>query len=325
MKTLTYHGEFKGSPAFHVINRNLARELEALDVAIYQNQHVMQNGALTDNYLTFVYEPNFKINPRHKLNFGITLWEFSGPTAYPRGWVRGCNDAYDYTFATSQWVKDLLKSNGVQRVVDIGFGVDTKEFNSSVKPQIPKTNKFRFLFVGGTDPRHGWDTSVRTYFRTFDGSNTELFVKIHTNFPKIDNFMKGFQREDIHYLYEDFPSLAPLYNSCDCLLFPVRGAGIGLPALEAMACGLTVILIPWSTPKEFAGQPGLHTYQLDYTLQKTKHHYKTDCHDLVWAVPDEKQFAQLMELAQVAPLNAAKYVKQFTWHKVAEKVNKYLI
>ncbi len=32
-----------------------------------------------------------------------------------------------------------------------------------------------------------------------------------------------------------------LYRSCDALAFPYRGEGFGLPMLEALACGLTVI------------------------------------------------------------------------------------
>jgi glycosyltransferase involved in cell wall biosynthesis len=37
------------------------------------------------------------------------------------------------------------------------------------------------------------------------------------------------------------PDLLQLYNACDCFVFPSFYEGFGFPALEAMACGRTVV------------------------------------------------------------------------------------
>jgi glycosyltransferase involved in cell wall biosynthesis len=42
-----------------------------------------------------------------------------------------------------------------------------------------------------------------------------------------------------------------LYTACDCLVHPYRGEGFGLPVLEAMACGLPVIVTAGGATDDF--------------------------------------------------------------------------
>lgn len=49
---------------------------------------------------------------------------------------------------------------------------------------------------------------------------------------------------------EDFV-LAEVYNTMDVAVFPHRAEGFGLPVLEAMACGTSVITTNYATPPEF--------------------------------------------------------------------------
>jgi hypothetical protein len=47
------------------------------------------------------------------------------------------------------------------------------------------------------------------------------------------------------------PDLARLYRSCDVLVHPYRGEGFAMPVLEAMACGLPVIVTGGGPTDEF--------------------------------------------------------------------------
>ena len=51
-----------------------------------------------------------------------------------------------------------------------------------------------------------------------------------------------------------------LYAACQCLVHPYRGEGFGLPVLEAMACGLPVVVTGGGATDDFATDD--HAYRL---------------------------------------------------------------
>src|SRR5204863_1079177 len=58
---------------------------------------------------------------------------------------------------------------------------------------------------------------------------------------------------EILYLTDDLAAdaMPGLYTACDALVHPYRGEGFGLPVLEAMACGLPVLVTAGGPTDEF--------------------------------------------------------------------------
>jgi glycosyltransferase involved in cell wall biosynthesis len=95
-----------------------------------------------------------------------------------------------------------------------------------------------------------------------------------------------------------------LYNSCDVLLFPSFYEGFGWPPLEAMACGLPVVISRAAALQEMAGPAALMADAQDY--DGLADHV---CH----LINDEDE-------ARAARVRGLAYVKQFSWKHAAELV-----
>src|SRR5262249_30225313 len=114
--------------------------------------------------------------------------------------------------------------------------------------------RFAFLFTGGTIHRKGIDILLEAYLRAFSASDDVLLVIKDTgtrsaytgqNQREAILALAGDRtRPRIVYLDADLPAheLAGVYRAADCLVQPYRGEGFCLPALEAMACGLPVVV-----------------------------------------------------------------------------------
>ena len=120
---------------------------------------------------------------------------------------------------------------------------------------------FVFLFVGGTLQRKGIDILLDAYLRAFSAyddvclvikdTGTQTVYRGQNEQARLLALAEDSTRPRIVYLDQDMSAhrLAGLYTACDCLVQPYRGEGFCLPALEALACGLPV-LVPAGGPTD---------------------------------------------------------------------------
>ena len=189
-------------------------------------------------------------------------WEFS---KIPDDFVTLFNSA-DEVWTTSNFSRQSFVDSGVDfnKVQVIPNGIDPTVFKpfGSLYP-LQTTKRFKFLYVGGTIYRKGFDILLKAYCAAFTkDDNVCLVIKDMGN----NSFYKGQTLE--HYIQEvksnpNAPSIeyintdlsdseiASLYRSCDVFASTYRGEGFSLPTLEAMASGLSVIVTRGGSTDDF--------------------------------------------------------------------------
>lgn len=211
------------------------------------------------------WPPNLEAPPEGRWVV-IQPWEFGSP---PKAWMPAFRDRIDELWVPSRYCRDLYVRAGCDpdRVQVVPNGVDTDRFRPGLEPlaSLPAKRGLRFLFVGGTIARKGFDRLLEAWERAFGPEDhVELLIKDmggktsyagQTGEAKVRALQEAGRCAPIHYVNDDLhpDELPRLYASGDVLVHPYRGEGFGLPIAEAMACGLPVIITQGGAADDFCG------------------------------------------------------------------------
>jgi len=181
-------------------------------------------------------------------------WEFG---SLPRAWVGPITELVDEVWAYTKAVRDCYVESGVpaDRVHVVPLGVDTARFRPGLAPLPLKTRRnFKFLFVGGSIHRKGFDVLLGAYARAFRAADdvclvvkdlgAASFYRGQTAEADLARLQATSGAPEVEYIDRPLSEeeLAGLYAACNCLVLPYRGEGFALPVAEAMACGLPVVV-----------------------------------------------------------------------------------
>jgi glycosyltransferase involved in cell wall biosynthesis len=217
-------------------------------------------GRAADIVIRHSFPPNFE-PPASGKWIHIQPWEFGH---LPLDWIAPLRDQVDEIWAPSSYVKRVYERSGIpaEKIQVIPWGIDPDVFHPAAAPlHLPTTKSFKFLFVGGTLRRKGFDILLQAYLEEFTRADdvclvikdmgTSTFYRYGHHRDEILAAINDESQPEIVYIDSQMTAgqLASLYTACDVLVAPYRGEGFGLPILEAMACGLAPI-VPRGGPSD---------------------------------------------------------------------------
>lgn len=278
---IAWEGEFEPTHSLATVNRAVCSELVARGqgVALQPSPPLMPVGSRVDLRPELVACTNRPLRSdavvRHRWPPDFTPpagtgafvvcqpWEYG---RIPRAWVQPIVDAADEVWVYSRAVERAYVASGVpaDRVKVVPLGVDPDRFRPDASPlPLTTTRRVKFLFVGGTIRRKGFDVLLAAYRRAFTAADdvglvakdlgADTFYRNQTAGAAIAALQADPSAPAVEYLDRDLSEadLPGLYTACDVLVLPYRGEGFALPVLEAMACGRPVIVTAGGPTDEF--------------------------------------------------------------------------
>ncbi|HYO87353.1 MAG TPA: glycosyltransferase family 1 protein [Candidatus Limnocylindrales bacterium] len=165
--------------------------------------------------------------------------------------------------------RDVVATFGIpaERVDVAAPGVDSARFFRLPQAEIEAFRRARslpprfWLFMGTLEPRKNLVTLIEAYAALPESQRLPLVIAGGKGweFAPIFDAVERHQLQDAIQFpgFVPFDELALWYNSAETFIYPSVFEGFGLPVLEAMACGVPVIVSDASSLPEIAANAGL--------------------------------------------------------------------
>jgi glycosyltransferase involved in cell wall biosynthesis/predicted SAM-dependent methyltransferase len=271
--------------------------------------------------------------------FLMQPWEFS---SLRKDFVELFNQA-DEVWTPSNFSRKAFVESGVDfdKVQIIPNGIDPELFRpDGDKYELNTKKSFKILYVGGTIYRKGIDVLLKAFTKLFTSKDDvsliikdmggDSFYKGQTAKDTIEKLTQMGDSPEIIYIdeYLSEEEMASLYRSCNLFVSPYRGEGFSLPTLEAMACGLPVIVTDGGSTDDFVDE----AYGWFVPATKTSIGDKIDGNELTSPAevfePDFKELAHIIADIYFSPVDLismgmlAQFVARtdWTWKRASVKM-----
>lgn len=233
----------------------------------------------------------------------LFFWEES---LIPWATVEQLNRAFRAVFAPSRFVAKALVDSGVSvpvRVIGYAPRLDRFTALAAAHRDTPsEQRKFTFLHVSSAFPRKGIDLLLTAFVEAFiDPARRDQVRLVIKCFPNPHNDVAdqlARLRDAAATLPEivlidcdlDDDALLALYRDADAMVLPSRGEGFNLPAAEAMAAGLPLIVTGAGGHVDFIDEGD--AILLPWRMEPSRSHLATG--QSLWLAPDPAALVQAM-------------------------------
>lgn len=252
----------------------------------------------------------------------------------------------DELIVSSSWAKKIIEKNKIEVKTSIcQLGVDRKIFTgtSPVKENEEEdTNKpYVFLNVGKWEKRKGHDILIDAFSMAFEETdNVELWL------VPFNPFLTEEEKKSWHdYAYQsklaasnkvkifnrlpNHTAVAEVMSYSDCGIFPSRGEGWNLEALEMMSSNKPVIITNYSSHTEFCNSENSFLIEIEKTEKAMDNKWFNGQGD--WATIGEKEMDQMIGLMRKVYTEnikgnseGIKTADLLSWENAAKKINKII-
>jgi glycosyltransferase involved in cell wall biosynthesis len=260
-----WRGDFGSGHSLAVVNDGIVDSLEHAGLAVKRLVPESVASRVQETGIAAHWPPQFTA-PSLGPFVLYQPWEWG---RVPEAWVEQIRAQVDEVWVPSNFTREAYVASGVapELVHVVPNGVDLDRFvpDGPAWP-IPERKGTTFLFVGGTIHRKGIDILLQAYGRAFTSfDDVCLVVKgfgagTHYRGMTAEGMLATFDsipnRPELVFLDEEVPyeRLPSLYRAADVLVQPYRGEGFCLPALEALACGVPVIVTGGGPTDDFTSE-----------------------------------------------------------------------
>lgn len=265
----------------------------------------------------------------------LFFWEES---AVPADMVARLNASFDAVVVASSFVRWSLRNSGCSLpIVVVPPGVADFATRVPARAEVlrPRAGQsFRFLHVSSAFDRKGVDTLLEAFYARFGKNDAvELYIKTFANphntvatlLAKLKTAWPDGPRVVLDESDLDEVQMGALYASAHAMVLPSRGEGFNMPAAEAMALGVPLVVSGFGGHADFAD---CHSaYLVPFCFAPSASHLHTD--GSFWVEPDQQALSELLGmvhadvLAQDAGLSqrcqraAERIRKNYQWRHAA--------